>query len=318
MTGIVIAHHLENLDFLLEWDEFKSPDVHLYICEDKEQGVCSLPEGYNGTIFDHRSIDEELQETSWIIPRITSAIKSYGFYRAWKDDCDVIITIDNDCFPDQHEFVEKHRRQLSKKVTLGWTNTINAIYPRGVPYGIREESRVMLNHGLWSNIPDLDAPTSLQFPNLRLQPAEKSEVIPLHNYYAMCGMNLAFNAEIAPLMYFGLQGSDYPYDRFDDIWAGIFSKKILDHLRYAVTSGRPSVEHRKQSNVFRNLIKEAPGIEVNEVLWKVVDQVELTETTPISCYRELMEKIELHDEYFEKLKEATQLWLDLFDRKVSD
>lgn len=309
--GIVVAQHMANLNFLLKWEEFKRRNVYMYICEDRQIKECILPKGFKGFIFDYQDIEKDLGKNSWIIPRKTSAIKSYGFYKAYEDKCDIIITIDSDCFPDGSSFIESHLKNLKEKVTLGWTKSTN-VYTRGFPYNIREKYPVVLSHGLWSNIPDLDAQTALKMPDLRFPKADAVHVIPQYNYFPLCGMNVAFKCEIAPIMYFGLQGPDYPFDRFDDIWTGIFVKKILDRLNLAVTTGMPSVEHRKQSNVYANLRKEAPGLIVNEKLWRKVHEIKLTRKTPADCYVELADKLLMDGEYWIKLKEAMKIWAKLF------
>ncbi|OGK32271.1 hypothetical protein A3F57_03780 [Candidatus Roizmanbacteria bacterium RIFCSPHIGHO2_12_FULL_36_11] len=131
-------------------------------------------------------------------------------------------------------------------------------------------------------------------------------------------MNLAFKSKITPIMYFPPMGYDnkgnnWGYDRFDDIWAGIFSKKILDHLGYAVVNGAPFVEHRKASDVFKNLQKEASGIKTNEILYKEVQKLELKSKTVLDCYHELAEKVNFPNEtYFNKLIDAMNTWYRLF------
>src|SRR5690606_26197326 len=123
------------------------------------------------------------------------------------------------------------------------------------------------------------------------EPTTNVMTIPKQNYFPMCGMNLAWRAELTPALYFGLFGPEYGFDQFDDIWPGVLVKKVLDHLGYAVNSGHPSVEHRKQSNVFVNLNKQAPGMAMNEVFWREVDKITLTEKTIIGAYKELIAKL---------------------------
>ena len=93
--GLVIPHHLATLDFLNEWrSELKN--IFLYIIEDKDKRETSIPDWVNNfTIFTHKDIQKDLGKNSWIIPFKTSAIRSYGYYRAWKDG-DYIFTLDND------------------------------------------------------------------------------------------------------------------------------------------------------------------------------------------------------------------------------
>lgn len=101
--------------------------------------------------------------------------------------------------------------------------------------------------------------------------------------------------------------------RFDDIWAGVFAKKIIDHLELAAVNGSPFVEHRKASNVFKNLQKEAKGIEVNEILSEQPEKLTLKSKTLQDCYFELSKKIIFpKEEYFDRLKKAMTIWPQLF------
>ena len=144
------------------------------------------------------------------------------------------------------------------------------------------------------------------------------QFIPAGSLFPMSSMNLAFAREVTPLMYFPLMGKDpygnpWGFDRFDDIWAGIFAKKILDHLGLSVANGSPFVEHRKASDVHKNLVKERRGIVINETLWRSALAVSLTKKTPVSCYLELAQAITFpKTAYFQKLREAMVLWASLF------
>lgn len=315
---VVIPNHLPTLDFLKEWEELKH--CKIIIVQDIGDKP-EIPDGFDITIYDHKDIKKDLGKNEWIIPSKTSACRSYGYYKAYQQGDEFIATLDNDCFPETEDYwIDGHLENLIKKVTLGWVSSIpNSNTPtRGFPYLIRDKSPVMLSHGLWSNVPDFDGIDMLKQPNLRFERCLSSKLIPKNNYYPMCGMNLAWKREITPLMYFGIFGPDWKIDQYDDIWAGIFSKKVLDHLNYGVVSGYPSVEHRKQSNAFINLEKQAPGLMLNEELWKMIDEVKLTKDNPVECYRELLDKIHIvtktnKTDYLLKYIEATKIWLDLFE-----
>ena len=253
-TFIVIPT-IRELDFLNDWkDQFKNTTI--IICEDRPEKTIKTPKIGNKTYhYSWKEIDSDLKEKSWIIPRKVSAIRNYGFYKAYSMGAEIIITLDDDCYPvKNHNLVELHKRNLSLSVPKRWTNTYpNAahMYTRGMPYLNRDECSVYLSHGLWTNVLDHDGPTHLQNLNFKAEFAEHFlQIISTNTYYPMCSMNIAFRAEITPLLYFPLmgensQGKKWGYDRFDDIWAGIFSKKIMDHLNMGVVNGAPFVEHRK-------------------------------------------------------------------------
>jgi hypothetical protein len=79
-----------------------------------------------------------------------------------------------------------------------------------------------------------------------------------------------------PMMGNDPQGNHWGFDRYDDIWAGIFSKKIMDHLGWSVVNGWPLVEHRKASMANVNVTKELSGMRMNEQLWQRVDGLRLS------------------------------------------
>jgi len=315
---VVIPNHLPTLDFLKEWEELKR--CKIIVVQDIGDKP-EIPDGFDVKIYDHKDIKKDLGKNEWIIPSRTSACRSYGYYKAYQQGDEFIATLDNDCFPETEDYwMDGHLQNLIKKVTLGWESSIpdSNLPTRGFPYKIRENSEVVLSHGLWSNVPDFDGIDMLKQPNTRFNRCLTNKIIPQYNYYPMCGMNLAWKREITPLMYFGIFGPDWKIDQYDDIWAGIFSKKILDHLGKAVISGYPSVEHRKQSNAFINLEKQAPGLMLNEELWQMIDEVKLTKENPVECYKELLDKIQIETktekkDYLLKYIEATKLWLDLFE-----
>lgn len=325
---IVIPNHLPHLDFLKEWDELKDEEIIIVQDIGKKPGI---PAGFkNITIYDHKDIKKDLGKNEWIIPTRSSACRSYGYYKAWQRKPDYIMTIDNDTFPERLGFGwrEAHIMQLEKPATLDWVNTADHHIPkllmRGHPYLNRKKSETWLNHGLWSNVPDLDAPTWLHHLDLRFTPTYESQVIPRYNFFPMCGMNLAWRRDLTPALWFGLFGPDYGFDQFDDIWAGVLVKKVMDHLGLAVRSGFPSVEHRKQSDVFVNLNKQSPGMAMNEEFWRVVQKIQLEDDQEVDMdyriiylYEELISKLPdvIKNEpegYTKKFKQAAQIWIDLF------
>lgn len=321
-TAIVIPNHLPDLtNYLLSWKEWRDPSIRVIIVEDKPKVDVELGNFDNVTLYSHTDIKKDLGKDSWIIPKHGSACRSYGYYKAWQLKPEFILTVDNDCYPEKDKYwVSGHEDALKQNTTLDWINTGPNLYYRGFPYLIREKSPVYLNHGLWSNIPDLDAATALHNPDFRLPAEKETQIIPRHNFFPMCGMNLAWRSELTPAMYFGLFGPEYGFDQYDDIWAGVLVKKVMDHLGLAASSGYPSVEHRKQSNVFLNMRKQAPGLGMNEHFWKEVQNINLTEDTVLDCYRELIEKLPdtITDEpsgWTKKFKKAALIWINLFKEK---
>ncbi len=304
-------------EFLSKWQhEFKGQDI--LIIEDNPTKTFNLPSWV--AHFSWEDIDKELGKDSWIIPRRVAGIRSYGFLKAWQKKSQYILTLDDDCLPEKYEekFLSLVEKALETKWDSDqWWNTVKGFYPRGYPYKIRKlKQETIIHHGLWSNIPDLDGITQKQNPNLRTEPFAKVEKVPFGKFYSMCSMNLSFKIKAVPMLYFLLmsedrQGNKWEYDRFDDIWAGIFSKKIADHLGFAISSGAPSVIHTRASNVDTNIQKEKKGIEVNEWIWEKISKIKFHSNDLKGCYLEVAEEIENINPYFKKLSQAMKTWISL-------
>lgn len=326
---VVPSNREEALAKMLDaWHYF--PGCELIIAEDNDERTFKLDEadGLHTLHFSHAEIKDHLGDHAWIIPKGSAAIRSYGFLMAAEapietGSVDYIITLDDDCFPEEEDsdyLVDLHVEMLERPATLDWYEAYPKVFTRGFPYAIRHASETWINHGLWSGVLDLDAKTQLGLEHLSNQwdrTRNPSTVIPRYSFAPMCGMNLAFKKEAAPLMYFTLQGRDWKYNRFDDIWCGLFAKKILDTLGKAMRSGLPAVHHTRLSDPKKNLELEAPGMEANEWLWELVRRAEITPGTVPNMYSQLGLVIRRHgnimnDEYFSKLGEAMQLWATLW------
>ena len=295
-------------------------------------------------------IRKTLAEAEWIIPRRSDTVRSFAYLQAYKLGYKFIMTLDDDCYPTTDEdglkysgeaFVQEHLKNLEGKSR--WFNTLNSVKPRGIPfYNTGKFEEVIVNHGLWTNVLDYDAPYQLANP-IKEKFSFDNKIVPHGLYFPMCGMNVMWKAEATILMYHLLMGKrvQIPYDedrsetdkdglvkmqfdRFGDIWAGILMKKVADRFNNSVTTGMPYIRHERASNPFTNLKKEANGIEVNEDLWQFVDSVNLSdafsyETAYAQLGKSMKEFTKLHPkyhaehgDYFELLGEAMRLWSSLF------
>ncbi|HPN38528.1 MAG TPA: hypothetical protein PL041_08985 [Melioribacteraceae bacterium] len=310
---IVVPTIRENCitDFLSAWQsEFK--DLTVIVVEDNPQKTFNIKH-YNVLHYCWLDIDNELGENSWIIPRKTDCVRSFGYYKAYKLGADIIITLDDDCYPVNGNFVKTHINRLTTGNENAWVSSLENLIPRGVPYyNLNRINECVLNHGLWEGIADYDAITQLTIERQKNETVWIDKTIPVGKYFPMCGMNISWKRELTPAMYFLLMGRDYEFDRFGDIWCGIISKKIIDHLGYAVNSGSPAILHKRASNVWQNLKKELPGLPVNEEFWTVVDNIKLTSDSFKGCYLEIAENLEMEGEYWAKLKTAMKIWANLF------
>jgi reversibly glycosylated polypeptide / UDP-arabinopyranose mutase len=313
-AAIVVPTIREHLikSFLAAWKDTFA-DHLVILVEDNPERTFDVS-GTNVKHFCWADIDKILGRDSWIIPRRTDCIRSFGYYQAFLSDVDMIVTLDDDCYPQTEGFLGQHYEKLNKPTgEKAWISTVRGPLPRGVPYhNLNRVAECVVNHGLWTRVPDFDAVTQLANVRFNQEFEPFDQVVPRGTFFPMCGMNLAFKTRMTPAMYFLLMGKDWPFDRFGDIWCGIFLKRICDHLGLAICSGQPWVEHQRASNVWTNLRKELPGYELNETLWQAVDSAVLTQSSVQGCYKELAEKLPLVGDYWDRLRTAMQVWADLF------
>ena len=212
-----------------------------------------------------KSVKEIMGKNEDLIYNFNDGVRNLGFAYVAKylPEVEVIITLDDDVLPI-NDAIGSHLRVLSGRVATSWMST-GTRYVRGVPYSVRRESEVVLSHGVWYGAYDYDAPSSLVMGNPAMEFYRGS--IPRGVYFPMCGMNLAFKRKLLPYMYWAPMGFD-GVDRFADIWCGINAKRVIDQNNWAVVTGYARVLHEKASNVFKNLQKEAKGIEMNERYWE--------------------------------------------------
>lgn len=255
--------------FKAAWaDLFAKHDVELIVVHDGERDKVYLEHDTPTRL----SIKDVMGKDEDLIFNKTAAVRNLGFAYVAKEltEATTIITLDDDVTPGYRDPIWEHMAAMIYNRPISWINTMDNRYARGFPYAIREEAPVKVSHGFWEGVHDFDAPTQLMLaPNNLGDDTQYQGVIPKGVYYPMSSMNLAFHRDALPFMYMAPSGERTPgIDRFDDIWCGIYSKRELDKRNWAVVTGYSTVQHDRASNVFKNLQKEAKGLEWNEEVWK--------------------------------------------------
>ena len=290
-----------------------------------------------------------------VIPERSHAETSFGFLVAYEEQPNFVIELDDDVFPVQgHHAIDHHANNLFNRngVTVyskgRWYNSMEnldlnittRLFSRGHPYALEartedfvwsdEGDECVLNMGLWAGCPDLDALTILYHGGLdgrcgvKGKGCRREKVIAGHGtYFALCSMNTAFRPKIIPAfyqLYMGFMG----VGRFDDIWSGLFLKKIADHIGDGVCLGEPTVYHDKRPrDTFKDLRMELEGMVINETLWKMVDEIELDGKTYWDSYNSLTQNLEktvaklrtpMHQKFMLVQIEKMKLWLKIIDR----
>ncbi len=318
--------------FIKEWTPTGLFDrVDLILMEDNPEKTFTI--GLENEDGRHQHFcweDVDAHEWSGIIPRRSDTVRSFGYWKAFTDGYDYLMTLDDDCYPnpDYPEIDLIHKSMLTR---TRWFNTLNNVRPRGVPYLNLGERKVYINHGIWTGILDYDAPQQLVNPVPEIY-SHDNRIVPHGSYHPFCGMNAMWRREVMVLSYHLLMGQvietrafpqdliKLPFDRFGDIWCGIIQKKVCDHLNFAVSTGTPYIHHDRASSPFTNLRKEANGIEVNEWFWEKIDSINLPLGANVAdCYTHLGLHVRAfggeHDEYWRALGDAMVKWAELFREK---
>lgn len=188
--------------------------------------------------------------------------KNAGIEAAMNQGAEVVIVLDDDCYPagqSVDEFIAAHLLAMKpQQVEMFKQVTIPA--SRGTPYSSRKiEMPVAASIGFWTGVPDYDAASQLVHGG---KPMVFDKFPVFGQYFALCGMNIAFRpAEWLPWCSF----IDVP--RFDDIWAGWLWQKEAYRRGHCFNLNGPMVHHVRQSNVWKNLRHESQWLEQNERLW---------------------------------------------------
>src|SRR3954468_742564 len=107
------------IQWLKKWQDILS-DVQVIVIEDNPVKSFKIPHD-NFAHYSWKEIDKEFGKASWIIPRKTAAIRSFGFYKAYQENVDMIITVDDDCYPIADDFVQRHEYYLFEhQYSSGW------------------------------------------------------------------------------------------------------------------------------------------------------------------------------------------------------
>lgn len=337
-VGIVVPTYKKELwdKFVNKWNwESKNYDITLYAIEDNPtKSLLDTPNSLDDNHRKHYSwyhIDKDLDENSWIISRRSSAIRSYGYLKAYQDGMDYILTLDDDCYPSEgsetiEKLIDNHLLVLANKV--GYSSYFNVgeffferqdLWMRGSPIRYRGKRNAFMSVGGWDNNPDLDAWTQLERQHPRLKVNRRATSVMKYSGYTMCGMNILFHRGVTPLMYFLLQGERWGVDRVDDIWAGLFSKKVLDKFDVPVViNGYATIKHERASDALTSLKKEGLTLQETELLWDRILPLKLEGDDFVSSYESLAEQLKPEwlgnrdSGYGESLKEAMKVWSGLF------
>ena len=212
------------------------------------------------------------------IPYNNESRRNIGYLHALEQGCQRLISIDDDNFPTEDDFIGGHLntgRRWDGEVIEEQSGFYNVcedldiepnrlIFPRGFPFGLREKrnepriarvpagAQVGVTLGLWLKDPDVDATTWL---NGRV--TSKAYHGPLHfmlsqnTWSPINTQNTSVVAELIPAFLCIPMGYPVPsgtIERYGDIWGGYFLQALISETVYHLCVGHPIVEHRRNQH----------------------------------------------------------------------
>ncbi len=221
--------------------------------------------------------------------------RNIGFFIAYKQNYDFIITVDDDNFPISPDFIKSHISNLKKEdnllilntknTSINWLNPCillkNHIVHRGFPLKYRypspeiiienlDHGKIAVSEGFWEEDPDIDALSRLEGnpSNIKLNNVNISNFCISPNLISpFNSQNTAFRKELIPAFFLSSKTG-----RYDDIWPSYFIRTLLMIKGDLVMYGNPIVrQDRNDHDIIKDLENEIFGMRnteefVNELL----------------------------------------------------
>ncbi|MGP0062715.1 MAG: hypothetical protein ACLQGP_03815 [Isosphaeraceae bacterium] len=319
--------------------------------------VADLSANLRMTGFDARYVDLEEQDRYLdrfprmkpLIPFNSDNRRNIGYLMAAEGGAEIIVAVDDDNFVgdddwyDGHALVGSTMQLKTVSSSNGWFNPCRLMdmdspvptYARGYPYAKRHladedsyaitEGRVVLNGGMWLGDPDVDSLTRLSQPARALRVNEERLMLAPGTWAPINTQNTAFHRDILPAFYFVPVGDPVcgiAVERYGDIWAGFFARKLIDHFDDRITFGRPACDHRRNvHNLLGDLELEFWSVILTDPLAEFLRGWSLTASSYGDAYLELADHLEAAEwphkrmagefkAFFTKMARAMRVWVE--------
>lgn len=247
------------------------------------------------------------------------------------DPNDVLITLDDDNFLQEKDFLNKHGSKIYNGKTVSanratWYNALEPFYEEPIfmrgfsPFDRKKnkdrivvseskETMIAMNQGLWEKNPDVDAIERVRGLKGKYKIKRKEKLILANNI--ICPLD---TQNTAYLNSFWLTAFLCPYvGRFDDIFSSYISKRIADHFGYSVSYGSPVVyQERNAHDDYEDFLLELQGMATVDTLTSFLWNIEMTSTTIMGAYEEisrnLKEFMQIHPLHTKEEVNKTGLW----------
>jgi len=287
---IVLTTIREPLLLLDYFENFKKYDVvssvKIWIVGDKKTpiGVYNLSNILTKKGLETIFLDIEKQEL-WgkrfpsfykKIPYNNETRRNIGYLHAMEDGCQRMISIDDDNWPSNDDFIDGHLitgSTWSSEIISSNSGFYNyceklkfkperIIYPRGYPLilrnfkntikykSVRKAKKIGVNMGLWLGDPDIDAITWLngKVESIAYDKKLKYNVLDENTWIPINTQNTSIVRDLIPAFFCIPMGWNLPggkIQRFGDIWGGYFLQSVLKNTNYNISFGEPIVIHKR-------------------------------------------------------------------------
>ena len=278
-TALVIPSIREQqiLQFLEAWqDQLEEADVTTYLVEDNPEKTFALEEKQYFQLH-HLAWKSVPDSVLKCITTKSPACRMIGFWQAYQNEHDVIITLDDDVrpFSGTNNYFKQYADILRKGLPK-WVDPLLNYRSRGYPVSNVGKMDIQCHVASFLTIPDVDGDTQLEFESdFSTNPPQylsRPTIVPNGQYIPVNGGAFGFRREITPFIHYTMWHNDLNYFRFDDIWMGVILKKCLDLCGLNMSYGPPLVSHHRASDALKNQELEKAGKKWNEVFWEKLDE----------------------------------------------
>lgn len=246
--------------------------------------------------------------------------RNIAFLQAAIDRAEVIITVDDDNFVTDDDFIGYHL-MVGQTVELpvlrhssGWWNVCERLvaepkrrfFHRGFPKSAQDwnaadcevehsEVRIIANGGLWLGAPDVDATAHIEEPInvVGMKPIDGHRTCALGpgTWCPLNTQNTSFDASVLPALYLPVMHDwlrGYRVTRMDDIWMSYFLRAIADGRNELVAYGAPLVrQERNPHSMLTDLSRELGGYILTEPVVDYLKRFHAASTSYHEAYLEL-------------------------------
>lgn len=266
--------------FVRAWlPELTADDVRLYVVEDAPARSFRL----DATVAHLCWADAPPGMLDCISVR-SPGCRQIGFYRAYQDDMDVIVTLDDDVRPiDGERLFQRFIAILTDGLPV-WMDPMLNYRSRGYPTENVGRLPVAFHVGTFFGVPDVDGDTQLlregEFAASPPQYVSQPTIVPAGQLLPVNGGICGWRRELTPYVHYAVWDPDLDYRRFDDIWMGIILKHVLDLTGRNLSCGPPGVRHERASDARQNARLERTAKAWNERFWEGLSQAVARRSPP--------------------------------------